>query len=231
VSQRLVGSGADLPSTGSFGTRALLGCGVLAGPLFVLVTAVGVLSRTGFDLRRNGISQLSLGDRGWVQVVNFLVAGLLSLAFAVGVRRSLGRGLGGTWGPRLIGGYAAGLIVTGLFLVDPGVGFPPGAEAGLPELSWHGAVHAVAPPASFLCLVGVCGVFAVRYAVLRRRGWVVYCLLTAVLSLALVFWPGGGGSVRSALAVLVTSVWLTVVAAQLLADRPTGGNPALARGQ
>ncbi|MGH3924100.1 MAG: hypothetical protein ACRDTT_14750 [Pseudonocardiaceae bacterium] len=33
-------------------TRALLACGVLAGPLFVVVAAIQALTRAGFDLGR-----------------------------------------------------------------------------------------------------------------------------------------------------------------------------------
>lgn len=96
-------------------TRRLLTCGAVAGPLFVGVTALEVLTREGFDLRRHGISLLSLGDRGWIQVANFVVAGALSIGFGFGVRRRLGRGAA----VPLIWGYGAGLITTGVFLVDP----------------------------------------------------------------------------------------------------------------
>ncbi len=69
-------------------TRTLLGAGVVAGPLFVGVAAVQAFTRTGFDLRRHPLSMLSLGEYGWIQVTNFIVAGVLSLLFAVGVARS-----------------------------------------------------------------------------------------------------------------------------------------------
>jgi Protein of unknown function (DUF998) len=201
------------------GIRSRLLGGLLAGPIFVGVTAIEVLSRDGFDLRRNGISQLSLGDRGWIQIVNFLVAGALSVAFGTGVRRLLGATRGGTWAPRFIRGYGLGLIVTGVFLVDPGAGFPPGTAAGVPALSWHGAVHAVAPPVAFACLIGASLVLARRFATQRRWGWAAYCGCTAVAAAALIFWPAGGaGSVQSAVAVLVTSAWMTAVAADLMAE-------------
>ena len=200
-------------------TRALLVAGVLAGPLFVGVTAVLAVSRQGFDLRRHGISLLSLGDRGWIQIANFVLAGMLSIAFAVGMRRVLLTGFGALSAPLLTAGYGLGLIVSGVFLVDAGVGFPPGTADGVPaQLSWHGAVHAIAPPSAFVALVGVCGVFALRYRRLGRFGWAVYCLLTGLASLSLIFWPGGGGSVRSAVAVLITSVWTTALALDLMAE-------------
>ena len=44
------------------GTRTLLGCGIAAGPLFLGAGIAQGLARDGFDLTRNAISQLSLGD-------------------------------------------------------------------------------------------------------------------------------------------------------------------------
>ena len=186
----------------SMSTRVRLACGVASGPVFVTVTVAQIIGRRGFDLRRHGISLLSLGDRGWLQIVRRVLAGEPSPAAA----------------PVLISGYGLGLVVTGLFLVDPGEGFPPGTASGSPLLSWHGAVHAVAPPAAFAALAGTCLLFAGRFARNGRPGWAAYSLLTAVLAVGLVFWPGPGGSIRSALAVLVTSAWLTAVAAELMSE-------------
>lgn len=216
-------------------TRVLLAAGVLAGPLFVVVTAVQVVRREGFDLGRHGISLLSLGDGGWVQVANFVLAGVLSIAFAVGMHRALRSGFGAVAAPVLTAGYGLGLVVTGLFLVDPGVGFPPGTADGVPaQRSWHGAVHAVAPPVAFLFLVGVCVVLALRFARLNRRGWASYSALTGLSAICLIFWPGGAGSVRSAIAVVLTSFWVSAIAIELLVElvsrSPSGnsdGDPGL----
>ena len=199
-------------------TRNLLGCGVLAGQLFVGVTTIEALTRDGFDIRRHGISLLALGGPGWVQVANFVVAGALSIGFGVGVRRVLGRGIAAP----LVWGYGAGLIVTGLFLVDPGAGFPVGTPLDASGMSWHGAVHAAAPPFAFACLAGLCAVFARWFARRGRPGWALYSVLTAVAALLLIFLPGGGGSVRSALAVVLTSAWLTGLALVLRRTAPPG---------
>ena len=199
-------------------TRKLLGCGVLAGPLFVGVTAIEALTRDGFDIRRHGISLLALGGPGWIQVANFVAAGALSVGFGVGVRRLLGRGAAAP----LVFGYGAGLIVTGLFLVDPGAGFPLGTPLDASGLSWHGAVHAIAPPFAFACLAGLCGWFARWFAVRGRPGWSAYSVLTALAAVLLIFLPGGAGSVRSALAVVLTSAWLTGLAVVLRRLAVTG---------
>ena len=71
-------------------TRALVTAGVVAGPLFVAVGLVQVLTREGFDLTRHPLSLLSLGELGWVQIANFIVAGVLMLAFAGGLAWMIG---------------------------------------------------------------------------------------------------------------------------------------------
>ena len=51
-------------------TKALLSCGVIAGPLFVLVFLVEGATRAGYDPFRHPVSSLALGDHGWTQTAN-----------------------------------------------------------------------------------------------------------------------------------------------------------------
>ena len=44
-------------------TRALLACGVAAGPVYVVVVAIQAFAREGFDITRQPASLLSTGDR------------------------------------------------------------------------------------------------------------------------------------------------------------------------
>ncbi len=159
------GAPSAAPATNTNGTRVLLACGVVAGPLFIVVALLQVLTRDGFDLSRHPLSLLSLGDLGWVQISNFVVSGLLSVAFAVGLRRVLHPGRAGTWGPLLVGAYGVGLIMGGVFVADPALGFPPGTPQGVPDqLSWHAVLHAIAPPMAFLSLIVACLVFVAGLA-------------------------------------------------------------------
>jgi Protein of unknown function (DUF998) len=199
-------------------TWALLACGVVAGPLFLAVALLQALTRDGFDLGRHPLSLLSLGELGWIQIANFVVAGLLTLAFAVGLRRVLHPGRGGTWGPLLIGAYGVGLIGGGVFLADAGAGFPPGAPAGAPEqLSWHGILHDVAHVLAFLSLIVACFVLARRFAALGQRRWAGYCVATGVALLGLMAWPDQDTViVQLALAIALGWAWMSVLAARLL---------------
>ena len=110
-------------------TRILLLCGALAGPLFILTVLIEDYTRPAFNPRLQALSLLSLGEWGWVQIVNFVLAGVLNLLYAGGLWRRLHPGRAGTWGPILIGAYGLGLIAVGVFTTDPANGFPPGAYA------------------------------------------------------------------------------------------------------
>src|SRR5258708_21956348 len=132
-------------------TRLLLLCGAIAGPLFIFTVLIQDSTRPGFDPRLDPLSLLSLGDWGWVQIVNFALAGVLNLLYAVGLWRRLHTGRAGTWGPILIGAYGLGLLVVSIFRTDPANGFPPGVPAATPP-SWHGAIHALGGLFVFLML-------------------------------------------------------------------------------
>src|SRR3982751_920949 len=91
-------------------TRALLWCGVLAGPLYVVIGLLEILFRPGFDLRRHALSLMSNGALGWIQIASFVLTGLLVIALAIGVRRALHPGRAATWGPWLLAVYGLGLV-------------------------------------------------------------------------------------------------------------------------
>jgi Protein of unknown function (DUF998) len=226
MSRRIATPQAGAPSgssaTTTTGTRALLACGVVAGPLFVAVAVLQALTREGFDPSRHPLSLLSLGELGWIQITNFVVAGLLAVAFAVGLRRVLRPGRGARWGPLLVGAYGVGLVAGGVFVADAGAGFPPGAPAGAPEqLSWHGILHDAGHLLALLSLIPACFVFARCFAALGQRGWATYCVATGVALLGLMAWPDRDTTiVQLAAAMVLGWAWLSALAARLLTRLP-----------
>ncbi|WP_117212983.1 DUF998 domain-containing protein [Allorhizocola rhizosphaerae] len=126
------------PRPGRSRHRLLLACGLVAGPLFVAAFALHGAFREGYDPLRHPVSSLAFGPWGWVQVANFIVSGLLTLAFAVGLRRASGLWLG----PLLVAVWGVGLIGAGAFITDPVSGYPPGTPPIAAEPTWHGFLHA-----------------------------------------------------------------------------------------
>jgi Protein of unknown function (DUF998) len=110
----------------------------------LVLVSIQAMTRTGFGLTHHPASLLSLGESGWIQVANFIVSGLLLVAFAIGVRRALHPGRAGTWGLLFLGAYGVGLIVAALFKPDPAFGFPPGTPDGVPAtISSSAMLHGV----------------------------------------------------------------------------------------
>jgi hypothetical protein len=193
-------------------TRSLLGYGVLAGPFYVVVSLVQALVRPGFDLTRHEWSLLATGPSGWIQMANLVVSGLMMVAAAVGMRRWFALSGGGVkWGPWLLAGYGVGMVGGGLFTADPRDGFPPGTTTN--EVSWHGNLHLVFGGLGFLSLVAAC--FVLARVVLPWFSRITGALF--IVSFAGI--ASGGGNVALNLAftaaVVLVSVWLSVVSARL----------------
>jgi hypothetical membrane protein len=197
-------------------TRSLLAYGILAGPLYVAVSLAQALTRDGFDLSRHAWSLLSNGSLGWIQITNFLLSGLMTVAFAVGLARALRPGPGSTWAPRLIGGYGLGLVAAGVFRADPALGFPMGTPADAREVSWHGMVHLAAGAIGFLCVVVACLILARRFRADGRRGWAILLRVTGILFLAaFVGIASGAGNVATVVGFVVAVILMSGVLAAL----------------
>ncbi|MFF2077829.1 DUF998 domain-containing protein [Kitasatospora sp. NPDC058162] len=164
--------------------RALLAGGALAGPLFLGLGVAQGLTRQGFDFSRNAISQLGLGDLGWIQVTSFLLTGLLLTAGAVGLRRTIGGTPGGTWAPGLVAAFGASFLLAGVFKADPGAGFPTGTPDGPGELSGHGTVHLLAGTLGYLALCLAFLALARHFASRGERGWALAYRIAPVVVLA-----------------------------------------------
>jgi hypothetical protein len=199
-------------------TKSLLGYGVIAGPIYVGVSLAQALTRPGFSLARHPWSLLENGGLGWIQITNFLVTGLMVIAFAVGV----GRTTGSRWAARLITAFGAGLVLAGVFRADPADGFPVGTPAGPGQVSWHGVVHLVVAGIGFGCVFAACLVLAGRL----RRSVARYTRISGAVFLAsFVAIAAGAGAAWSILTfiggLLVIFAWMSALAVHLYrhADR------------
>ena len=208
-------------------TKLLLTGGVLAGPIYIIVGIVQVLTREGFDITRHPLSFMSLGDFGWIQITNFIVTGLLVIAGAIGMRRMAQADKRLRSGALLVGIYGLGVLGGGLFVPDPALGFPPGTPDTYPTtMSWHGLLHFIFGQIGFLALIAASFVYARYFAANSLRGWAMFSTLTGVIFLfaiiATVATAGGDGSVWALLAlyaaVILAWMWLTALSYRMRSE-------------
>jgi Protein of unknown function (DUF998) len=208
----------------SVSIKALVLCGVLAGPIYVIVGGAQAMLREGFDPRRHALSLLSNGSLGWIQIANFPITGSLVLAGSVGLKRVLVSGPGRTWGPLLLGIYGLGLVGAAFFSADPAHGFPPGTPPGQPRtVSTQGLLHFVCGGVGFLGLIAACLVFARRFAFLKEAGWAWFSALTGIIFLAAFFGIASGSAGAAIIlsfyaAVFLAWAWITALALRTLKE-------------
>src|SRR5260370_38928432 len=109
-------------------TRFLIAGGAIGPLLFIIVLLIEGATRPGYSAWHNYGSSLSLGDQGWMQIANFIVCGLLTLGFAIGLRQVFRTGRSSVSGPILLGLFGRGLIVAVVFVTEPSLGDPPGTH-------------------------------------------------------------------------------------------------------
>jgi hypothetical membrane protein len=194
--------------------RLLLAAGIAGPILFFAVFTVAGAIRPGYSVLRDFVADLSLGDQGWVQIANFIVFGLLTLAFAAGVRSALRTGPAAIAGPLLIGTFGLGLVLAGLFLPDPG-----------PKPSTvHGQVHGLVGLAGQVALALSGFVFARRFGGLRGFG--AYAVATGLAILLVIVLDGvvglrfGIAGLTQRLRWAVMCVWVVALAMRLLRTPP-----------
>ena len=167
-------------------TRWLLGAGTIGAVAFVAVfTLIGAV-RVAYDPIRLFVSILSLGEGGIVQILNFVIGGLLIVALGMGLARRWTSGHGGHWIPRLVTVAGFALLGCGIFIPDPSLGYPPGTPDELiTPLSWHGAIH-------YLCATAIGAALSAAVLLSIRRGLTVGNRRVVVLSVATAIAAVGG---------------------------------------
>ena len=161
-------------------TRKLLLCGVIAGPLFIVTMLVQDVTRPGFNPMVHLLSQLSLGPWGWVQVANFILAGILNVLSSIGFLKQLHISKSGSIASIFIGLFGIFLIVVGIFRTDPAHGFPPGSVTST-QPSGHGIIHALGALFTFLSLTIATLTFSRFFFVEKYPRFALYCLISAIL--------------------------------------------------
>jgi hypothetical membrane protein len=212
-------------------TKLLIACGAIGPILFILTFLVESAIRPGYSSWHNMVSDLSLSDQGWIQIASFLVCGMLVLCFAIGLRQVLRSGRGAVWGPLLLGVFGISLIIAGLFVTDPSLGYyPPGTSSALQ--TWHGTIHGANAPLAFGSLTIAIFVMARRFAgdpVWRE--WFVYTLLSGILLIGFFIaclavavldekgiFPNAPAGLLERVAIIIGWIWIALLALRLLSQ-------------
>lgn len=160
--------------------RRLAPCGAVGALLFVAVFLVDGALHPDYDPVRDTVSELALGPGGWIQVTNFVVTGLLMVAFAVSLAWTLRSGRSYHWAPRLFAAFGVGLVLSGIFVTDP---------VPSDTTTTHGDLHLAAGLLVFGSLTAACFVVARRFP---DRRWAWYCRATGIAVPVLFLAMGAG---------------------------------------
>lgn len=140
----------------------LLCCGIIGALLFGLVNFSFSVVNADYIIVRQPIGDLELLPHGWIQSVDFILFGLFSWAFAIGLRKELNGGFGAALIPITQELVALGLILAGIFARNP--------------------MHVVASIVMFTFMTSSCFLFALRFKGDQRwKGWTAYSIITGLL--------------------------------------------------
>lgn len=160
--------------------------GMIGPPLFVGVFTIEGLLRSGYHPLEMYISALSLGPRGWIQIANFIVFGILFLLFTRGVVAEFQHGKASKAGPILLIIIAICFLFSGPFVMDP-------MATLRSQMSVHGMLHAIFGAIVFSLMPVCCFVFFSRFRLDPK--W-----------RSLQWWTFGAGMIITVAVVLMTFV-------------------------
>ena len=110
--------------------------GMIGSALFVTIFTLEGWLRPGYDPRSTFISELSIGPRGWIQILNFIILGILFLVFTWGVAAEFHEGKASKSGPILLAIIGFSFLISGPLVTDV-------AATPLDQMSLHGILHAI----------------------------------------------------------------------------------------
>jgi len=203
--------------------RSMLTAGVLVGPLFVGLSLILAFASSGFDITKHEVSLLLLGNLGWLQMINFILVGLLSISCAIGLKQALKTGRASKWGPILLGVFGMLFIIAAFFHPDGHHGFPAGAPVGmLKPATAHASIHSTAFSLLALAVVANGFVFARRYLA-GQRAWAIYNIANSVAILIFValgsgLMASGRGGLPLLGAAITITFWVSATAVRALRD-------------
>ncbi|HSE61810.1 MAG TPA: DUF998 domain-containing protein [Candidatus Saccharimonadales bacterium] len=208
-------------------TRAALWVGVITPLLCIGIFTVDGATREHYDVWRQWISHLSLGERGWLGMANLAMTGIGLLAAAYGIKHAIVSGRRAKWPHRLVAAAGVGFIVASVFKQDPGLGYPPGVAASTGSVA--DSIHGVAALLLFGSLIALCFVSAKRYG----RRWNIYSIVSAWVTIVAfvscsvlvaldysMVWAGAPSGFLERIALICVLVYVSALTCKLLKIKP-----------
>lgn len=139
-----------------FNKQLAIWAGMLGPLLFVKIFLVEGWLRPGYQPLKMYVSELSLGERGWIQITNFIVFGVLFLLFSRGVAAEFPTGTASRGGPILLTITAICYLLSGPFVMDP-------ANTPRDQMTIPGVLHGILGGIVFTLMPIICFVFLRRF--------------------------------------------------------------------
>lgn len=153
--------------------------GVVGPLLFTILVIVSSLLQPDYSHMTHTIS--GLGETGapnaWIQNLNFVLMGVLTVAFGIGAHEGINNGRGSLLGPALIVLFGSvGLIGSGLFPADPGG----------TAVTTIGKLHRAASTIGFPAILAAMWIMGARLSKDGRwRGYDTYSRINSLVALLL----------------------------------------------
>jgi len=197
--------------------------GVVGSALFVLIFTIEGFIRPGYEPLKSFVSALSLGSRGWIQITNFLIFGLLLFLFTRRIADEFRSGKASKGGLVLLTIIAVCYFFSGPFVMDP-TGTP------LAQATVHGTIHGILGGIVFMLMPISCFIYLRRFwsdpewksmkwwtlvlGVISAIGTIMLTLTTKSPQLAVFFSPWFGLIQRTVIVPFM--IWIFVFALNFL---------------
>lgn len=100
--------------------RFLAICGIIAPIIFTIILMIASLLRSDYSHLINFVSELGAVGAPYaiIQRINFVLTGILIVAFTFGLHRGIGDGKGSIIGPLLVAIFGLSSVMSGIFSTD-----------------------------------------------------------------------------------------------------------------
>ncbi len=212
-------------------TKILLLCGPLGSFSFIILSLIQGLVRENYFPLRFPMSSLAIGSEGFIQVANFIIAGVLTIIGAYAWKKTSISLKNYTWTPRLFTLVGIGLIGAGIFSTDPVYGYPITAPLATAQFTIPGKLHELFALIVFICLPLACFKFYKALKTTENKGLALFSLASGVGVLVAFFISLAGFKQVSALievaglfqrlSIIIGACWITTITFYVLRTSKT----------